>query len=101
MEKYRTKLMEAYITLTEDYSLDSMSASMLKEELENILDVDLTVSDFDDIIRQNAMAYRVFLHRYNPNNDTDFLLIDSHKIGEISIEPRQGEDAIYNGLLYY
>lgn len=96
----RTKLMEAYTNLIGDYLLDSMSIILVKEELEMSLDEDLTDEDFYNIIKENAKVYKVFLYKYKPDN-FGYVICNGRKVGEISIEIKEGDEAIINDIRYY
>lgn len=87
MKTTMTKLREAYLYLIGDYLLDSINAPMLKEELENILDKDLTDDDFFHIISENAKAYKVYLLKFKPEDHSEFILLGGRKVGEIGMEP--------------
>jgi len=100
----RTKLMEAYINLIGDFLIDSMSAPLLKEELEAILDEDLTVEDFHDIIKENARVYDIYMIKYKPHDKAHYngyLQLGDRKVGEISMEARKDkEKATVGGIRY-
>ena len=93
MNERKTKLREAYLNLIGDYLLESISATMLKEELEELLDRDLSLEDFNHVIKENAKVYKVFLYKYRPADDYDMLLLNGRNVGEIGIELK--EDSLY------
>ena len=89
MDEKKTKLREAYLNLVGDYLIESVSALMLKEELEELLDRDLSIADFHYIIKQNAKVYRVFLFKHKPD-DYGFIRFGERVVGEIGIETKEG-----------
>ena len=88
--KRRTKLMEAYISLTGNYGIDSVSTLLLKEELELILDHDITPAQFYEILIENTKAYHIYLLKYNPDTHFNYLVLNNQRVGEIGIELREG-----------
>ena len=84
-EENETKLMEAYRSLVGDYLIDSVSATLLKEELEQVMDCDISDADFHHIINENAKIYKVYLFRYKKDH-LGFVQLGSRRVGEIGIE---------------
>lgn len=82
----RTKLMEAYISLTEGYNVDTMNIDLVKEEFESIIDTDISDEEFMDAIIENAKVYKVYLRKFKPNKHSNFMELNGIKYSEISIE---------------
>ena len=96
-EERKTKLKEAYDSIVGDYPIESVCAVMLREELEELLDFDLTQPDFEHILRENAKVYKVFLYKYKPDSHYGFIVFNNKRIGEIGIELKE---ELYNGVKY-
>lgn len=86
--KTKTKLREAYLYCIGDFSIDAMNINIVKEELEAILDTELTEEDFLKIIKENARVYSIYLIAYKPHKHDSYLEINGKKIAEIGMEPK-------------
>lgn len=85
----RTMLMKAYVNLVSghDTLIESINCVLLKEELEDVMDCELTDDEFHDILKENAKVYSVKLIKYRPNTDYDYLILGGIRIGAISMAP--------------
>lgn len=84
-----TIFMQAYKNLVGDYLVDSMSIILFKEELEIMLDRDISVNELVRMIKEQANLYKISIIRYKHKDHFGYIEIDETKIGEISIEYRE------------
>ena len=87
--KENSALMQAYISAKGDYPLDSVGILDVLEELQDILDTDISDETLFSILTENSKAYKIGLYKYKPNMHSSFAVINGKKIGEISMERRE------------